>query len=233
MINDYDYITSKACKAKNIPSINWGHQASFQSDKVPRPAKKSKVGEWMLKSFAPSDQYIGLHFKEYDDFILPPVIKKEIVEAEVKDLGHITVYLPSYCEAQLIAIFSQFSNFRFEIFSWQSKADHTIDNITFKPVDKHQFNKSLIHCYGIITGGGFETPSEAIHLGKKVMAIPIRGQYEQMCNAAALQEMNIMTLDKISGNFAQDFQKWINDYQPVKIDYSKSVERCMMKLLGK
>ena len=40
VINDFDSITSLACRLKRVPSINFGHQASFQSDKTPRPPKK-------------------------------------------------------------------------------------------------------------------------------------------------------------------------------------------------
>lgn len=230
VINDYDYITASACAAKKIPSVNFGHQASFQSDKVPRPAQKSSIGEWMLKSFAKSERYIGLHFKEYDDFIITPVIKKEILEATPENKGHITVYLPSYCEAQLVQIFSAFKEHRFEIFSRESRQINENGNIRFMPVDKYLFNKSLINCEGIITGGGFETPSEAIHLGKKIMAIPIRGQYEQCCNAAALKEMGIMTLTQINGNFKKEFEAWQHEYTPVQVDYSKSVAQCMERL---
>ncbi|ULT46188.1 hypothetical protein KRR40_12345 [Niabella defluvii] len=143
-----------------------------------------------------------------------------------------TVYLPSYCEPQLVEIFSGFKEHQFQIFSRQSRQDRTVGNITFKPVDKSQFNQSLIHCSAIITGGGFETPSEAIHLGKKIMAIPIRGQYEQCCNAAALRDMGVMTLEKINGNFANDFETWVNDYQPLQIDYSKSIPQSMEKLFA-
>ncbi len=233
VINDYDYITSRACAAKQIPSVSFGHQASFQSDKVPRPPQKSKIGEWLLKSYAKADQYIGLHFKPYDDFILTPVIKQEIREATPVDKGHITVYLPSYCEQQLIKIFSAIREYRFEIFSRESCQENTIGNIRFLPVNKHLFNKSFIHCHGIITGGGFETPSEALHLGKKIMAIPIRGQYEQCCNAAALREMNIMTPDKIGDDFEKVFDHWITHCQPVQIDYSQSIPQSMERLFGR
>ncbi|MFT4093186.1 MAG: glycosyltransferase family protein [Niabella sp.] len=233
VINDYDYITAKACAAKKIPSVNFGHQASFQSDKVPRPRQKSTTGEWLLKKYAKAEKYIGLHFKNYDDFIITPVIKKDILEAEAKDMGHITVYLPSYCEPQLVQIFSSFKAFRFEIFSRQSTQVNEVGNIKFIPVDKYLFNQSLVTCHAIITGGGFETPSEAIHLGKKIMAVPIRGQYEQCCNAAALNEMGILTLEKINGNFDKIFEDWIHNYKPVQIDYSKSIPQCMDRLFAK
>src|SRR5580658_10000244 len=40
VINDFESITSLACRFKKIPSINFGHQASFMSDQVPRPKQK-------------------------------------------------------------------------------------------------------------------------------------------------------------------------------------------------
>ncbi len=77
VINDFEYITAAACAKKGIPSVNFGHQASFQSDNTPRPEKRSITGEWVLKNYAKASRYIGLHFKKYDDFIFPPIIKKK------------------------------------------------------------------------------------------------------------------------------------------------------------
>ncbi|HET9278066.1 MAG TPA: glycosyltransferase family protein, partial [Flavitalea sp.] len=47
ILNDFECITALACAHKKIPSINFGHQASFLSDKTPRPAQKNAVGEWI------------------------------------------------------------------------------------------------------------------------------------------------------------------------------------------
>ncbi|AHF16077.1 glycosyltransferase family protein [Niabella soli] len=232
IINDYDYITSAACKQRGLASVNFGHQASFQSDKVPRPETISKSGEWMLRHFSKSTRYLGLHFRSYDDFILTPVIKKEILEAEPRDKGYITVYLPSYCEKELTEIFSKFKEYRFEIFSRQSAAIHETGNIKFIPVDKKLFNKSMINCTELITGGGFETPAEALHLGKKIIAIPIRGQYEQCCNAAALKELGVLTLPRIDNDFVPIFEKWQNEYRPVRMDYSKTIPQSMERLFA-
>ncbi len=232
IINDFDYITAAACARKGIPSVNFGHQASFQSDKTPRPEKKSVAGEWVLKSYAKASRYIGLHFENYDDYIFTPVIKKAIREAEPDDHGYITVYLPSYCEAQLKTIFSELDDFRFEIFSSQATEPRIENNIRFLPVDKALFNESFIHCAGIITGGGFETPAEALHLGKKIMSIPIRGQYEQQCNAAALKKMGICTLPKIDAQFETNFLAWRESSEPVRKDYSASVEQALLYLFS-
>lgn len=227
VINDFEYITAAACAKKKIPSVNFGHQASFQSSLTPRPEKRNSVGEWVLKNYARASRYIGLHFKNYDDFIFSPVVKKEILEAEPKDKNYITVYLPSYCEPQLKNIFGSFTDFRFEIFCRDTKEPHRAGNIDFLPVNKNLFNKSFIDCSAIITGGGFETPAEALHLGKKLMCIPIRGQYEQQCNTAALKEMGVYCMKNIEYDFEEHFYHWMATENMVKMDYSNSIPQCL------
>ncbi|HEY6505729.1 MAG TPA: glycosyltransferase family protein, partial [Chitinophagaceae bacterium] len=202
VINDFEFITAASCAKKKIASVQLGHQASFQSRLTPRPENKNAIGEWILKNYARASHYIGLHFEQYDDFILPPVIKKEILDANPVDKGYITVYLPSYAGAELEKTFRAFGDIPFHIFSKETKEPVTKGNITFIPVNKTLFNKSLTECTGIICGAGFETPAEALYLGKKILCIPTRGQYEQLCNAAALEGIGVKCVKKINNNFA-------------------------------
>jgi len=232
VINDFDYITAAACAKKNVPSVNFGHQASFMSVNTPRPQPKNKTGEWVLKNYAKADRYVGLHFDRYDDFIFTPVIRQDILDAQPADLGYITVYLPSYCEPQLLRLFEQFTDIRFEIFCGQIQTPKRKAHISLVPVDKDSFSKSLVNCSGLITGGGFETPAEAIHLGKKIMTIPIRSQYEQQCNAAALQKMGIMHLAQIDDNFRNQLYDWLHNWQPVQRDYSQSIPESLDYLMS-
>ena len=211
ILNDFECITSLACAHKKVPSINFGHQASFLSDKTPRPAQKNAVGEWVLQNYARATQYIGLHFESYDDFILSPVIKEEILKAEPMNKGHITVYLPSYCDHVLLKFLQPLKDFQFEVFSREINQIVQGGHIQFIPVDKKAFNESLINCSGIITGAGFETPAEALYLKKKMIAIPIKGQYEQQCNAAALKKIGVKTLDRLDNNFNSSFLNLMND----------------------
>ena len=56
VINDFESITALACAHKKVPSVNFGHQASFVSDKVPRPERKNPFGEWILHNYARASQ---------------------------------------------------------------------------------------------------------------------------------------------------------------------------------
>lgn len=210
VINDFDSITSLACKLQKVHSVQFGHQASFISELTPRPEKKSILGEMILKHYAPSPKYIGLHFEKYDSFILPPIIKDEIIQAEPKDLKHITVYLPSFQKDCLEKAFNKLQGQDFHWFLNDVKFKHTVGNITYYPVNQKQFNQSLISCHGIITGGGFETPAEALYLRKKILIIPIRNHYEQECNAAALKKMGVPVTYEVGNDFDLIIENWLN-----------------------
>lgn len=232
VLNDFEYITSVACMKKKVPSVHFGHQASFHSMNTPRPSVKNPTGEWILRNYAKGTHNVGYHFRSYDQFVFTPVVKQDIVNANPTDKGYITVYLPSYCEPQLVEIFSVFTDLQFDIFCGQVSAPKQLNNLRLLPVNKQAFNESLIHCSGLVTGGGFETPAEALHLGKKIISIPIRSQYEQQCNAAALQEMGVRVLKNIDDTFADQLEDWINNDERIQLDYSKSIPQSLEYLFG-
>ncbi|MCU7694095.1 glycosyltransferase family protein [Haoranjiania flava] len=211
VINDFEPVTSLACKMRRIKSVHFGHQASFKSYRTPRPRNRNLLGELILTNYVSATTNVGLHFQPYDDFILPPVIKTQIWQALPRDFGHISVYLPSYDDKTLIGIFTNFKDHRFEIFSREVKDEQTNGNITLLPVSKQLFNNSLINCHGIITSGGFETPAEALYLKKKLLVIPIKGQYEQLCNAAALARMGYSVLQNLKPDNLSIVQRWLEN----------------------
>jgi uncharacterized protein (TIGR00661 family) len=215
VINDFDFITARACRMKNKPSVQFGHQASFMSPHTPRPAKKSIVGEMILQRYAPATHYLGLHFQAYDSFIFPPVVKDIFLQAEPKDKGHITVYLAAYERHCIEKHFKALPHLHFHWFLKGIKTVAREGNITFYPISNDLFNQSLINCHGIITGGGFETPAEALYLGKRLMCIPIRGQYEQLCNVSALKSLGVTVLDDAdTPHFAREIQLWMDKSKP-------------------
>lgn len=223
VLNDFDFVTSRACAWRNIPSVNFGHHASFRSDKTPRPERQSPFGEFILKNFGLASGYLGLHFESYDDFIHSPVIKKKILEADPVDRGHITVYLPSCSAAFLRNKLAALKDLCFEIFSKEIKTKHSLGNCTLYPAGDPYFTESMIGCSAIISGSGFETPAEALHLGKKMMVSPIRGQYEQECNAAALKRKGIRVLHRIGENFSAEVADWFANAAPVKENYRNHI----------
>lgn len=209
IINDFEFITSLACILKKKKSIQFGHQASFQSKKTPRAKNFDPIGNFVLNKFVKSTHYMGLHFESYDKNIFNPIIKEEIINAKAIDRGHITVYLPQYSLSVLNPYLFVQSNYTFEVFTKEVKQITKYKNVTLLPIDNNSFTESLISCHAIITAGGFETPAEALYLKKKLLSIPILNHFEQECNGAAMEKMGVKVIKKIDINFHQIFTEWM------------------------
>lgn len=220
VLNDFESITTMACRFKKKASIGFGHQASFQSVHTPRGQKNDPAGELILKHYATASDYVGLHFDQYDDFIVSPVIKQEILQADPTDKGHITVYLSHYSDEVVKKTLHKVNGIRFEVFSKKVKQKEVDANVTLLPISNEGFTQSLIHSHGVITGAGFETPAEALYLGKKLLALPIKGQYEQFCNAAAMKAFNVKVIDQLSSNFDTQVQEWLSSSPTIPLKLS-------------
>ncbi len=233
IINDFEFITSLACTLKKKKSIQFGHQASFQSKLTPRASNFNPLGNWVLNKFVKSTDYLGLHFESYDKNIYNPIIKDEIINATPIDNGHITVYLPQYSVSFLSPYLLAQSKFNFEIFTKEVKQPTNYKNLTLLPIDNKTFTNSLIQCHGIITAGGFETPAEALYLKKKLLSIPILNHFEQECNGAAMQKLGVTVIKKIDKNFNQVFTEWVQAENKTQFTLTHSTEEIVNLLMQK
>lgn len=232
IINDFEFITSLACQIKRKKSIQFGHQASFQSKLTPRAKSINPIGKLVLENFVKSTSFLGLHFESYDENIFNPIIKDEIVVANKVNDGHISVYLPQYTIEFITPFLHQQSQFHFEVFTKQVTHITNSKNVTYFPISNKVFTNSLIRCYGIITAGGFETPAEAMYLNKKLISIPILNHFEQECNAEALKKMGIKVLRKIDKHFGEHFTSWVNQEDSASISLTHSTDEILEVLMN-
>ena len=217
IINDFEPVSAWACRLQKVPSVSLSHQCSFVSKKTPRPDRWN-YAEWLFKYYSPTTYHIGFHFERYDDFIHTPVIRSEIRAMEPSNKGHYTVYLPAYDDQTLVKHLSK-TDAVWYIFSKRQRTPVREDNVYICPVDNHEFNKSLASCEGLLTGGGFEGPAEALYLQKKLLMIPMTGQYEQRCNALAASGLGVTVVDEIDEHFAAHLNKWIKDDKKITVNF--------------
>lgn len=217
IINDFEPVSAWACKLRKIPSVSLSHQCSFISPNTPRPRKWS-YGEFFFKYYSPTSYHVGFHFERYADFIHTPVIRSEIRNLKTSNSGHYTVYLPAYDDKLLVSLLTK-TKVQWHIFSKRQKTPYQQDNVHVYPVNNEAFNNSLASCQGLLTGGGFEGPAEALFLGKKVLMIPMKGQYEQQCNALAASRLGVPVANEIDGRFMHTLNNWINDGEIVPVNF--------------
>ena len=82
-------------------------------------------------------------------------------------------------------------------------------------------------------GAGFETPAEALYLKKKLLVIPMKGQYEQQCNAAALKKIGVPVIKSLKQKHIATIQAWLDSDQFILVDYPDETEKIIDMVLKK
>ena len=230
VINDFEPVSSWACRKKKKRCVALSHQSAAAHPESPKPKSLDFFGKYILNHYAPADMSFGFHFKPYADNIFTPVIRKEVRNQKQTSGGHITVYLPSYDDSKLINELSQYTSAKWDVFSKHNKTEIKKDNITIRPINNEAFIRSMAESIGVLCGAGFETPAEAMYLGKKIMVIPMKSQYEQQCNAASLKEMGVPVISKLSSKYSTIINEWINNGKPINVDYQDITEKVIDKV---
>lgn len=231
VINDFEPVSAWACRLKKVRCIALSHQSAVLHNSAPKPNKSDLTGRTILRYYAPAKIHYGFHFKPYGRNIFTPVIRREIRYGANRNDGHYTVYLPAYGDNIIVNLLSQFSGIRWQVFSKHSKQRYDFGNIKVVPVDNRLFINSLVSCEGILCGAGFETPAEALYLGKKLLVVPMSGQYEQQCNAAALKNMGVTIVEKLSSNSIFVLADWIYNSGPIRVNYPDETEKIIDTIL--
>jgi uncharacterized protein (TIGR00661 family) len=233
IINDFEPVSAWAAKLKNIPCIGLSHQAAVISKGSPRPKKKDLIGKAVLQNYAPVSWQFGFHFESYDKGIYTPVIREQVRYSKPQDKGYYTVYLPAYDDKHVIRVLSQLKNKEVEwhIFSKHTKESFIENNFHVFPISNSLFVESLINCRGIVCGAGFETPAEAMFLRKKLLVIPMKGQYEQQCNAAALKTMGIAVIKSLKEKHLEKLNNWMESFSVVSVNYPDITETIIDDIL--
>lgn len=231
IINDFEFISAYAAKRKHIPVMAFSHQVALQSEFTPKPGGFNPGGSLILKHYAPSQYAVGLHFRAYDDYIFTPVIRREVRQLQPRDNGHYTVYLPAVGDKELAEVLQLIPDVKWEVFSRNAKYPAIEKNVSFRPVQNDQFLRSLETCTGILTGAGFETPSEALYLNKKLFVIPIQGQYEQYYNAEALKQFGVPVVNKFGKHILAQLIRWIERPWQMHVHFPDITEKLIEQML--
>jgi len=232
VLNDFEPVSAWACKLKGVKCLGLSHQAAVINYKSPKPAHIDLLGQLILHHYAPVKKAYGFHFKSYNHNIYTPVIRSQVREAVPTVQDYYTVYLPAYDDAHTIKVLSKINNCKWQVFSKHSKEEYVNENVQIKPVTNDAFIESLIHCKGVLCGAGFETPAEALYLKKKLLVIPMKGQYEQHCNAAALKEMEVPVLKSLHAKYVEQIKSWTKKNRIIPVRYENETEAIINNIIS-
>lgn len=231
VISDFEPVSAWACKLRRKKCIGISHQSAVTHEDAPKPTNIDPAGKFVLKYYAPVAKSYGFHFKKLSDNIFTPIIRKEVRFGQKSNKGHYTVYLPAYSDLKIISFLSQFPEYHWQVFSKHARNPYSFQNIKIRPVNGKEFTKSLLNCEGVFCTAGFETPAEALYLGKKLFVVPMKLQYEQQCNAAMLHSMGVPVAKSINDDMIEEFRTWLKSNERVKVRYPDNASRVIEHIL--
>lgn len=224
VISDFEPISAWAAHLKNKSCIGLSHQLAVVNKNAPHPAKTDLIGKAVLKFYAPVTAKYGFHFLSYDKNIFTPVIRQEVRNLNVSNKGHYTVYLPAYGDERIIKLLSCFPDIQWHVFSKHCSAEYKQHSVAIFPIQNEAFLKSLASAEGVLCGAGFETPAEVLYLKKKLMVIPMKGQYEQQCNAAALKALGVPVIKNLKIKQVKKIQDWLSDDNIIPLHFPNETD---------
>lgn len=219
VISDFEPISARAAQLRGVPCIGLSNQAAINHPLSPKPKRPDRASQWITKYYAPTDHSIGMHYNAYHSSIFTPLIRQSVRQLTPTREGHYCVYLPSYSNVNILRTLRHLPQWQWKVFSKTALTAKIYGNVEILPIDTDAFLSHLASCDGIICNAGFGVTAEALYLGKKMLVIPMKNQYEQQCNAAALAQMGVRVYDALHAGNSLAVIKWINSGQPVKVDY--------------
>lgn len=232
VISDFEPVSAWACLQRGVPCYGLSHQAAVLNPKAPRPKKRDGVGMAFLQYYAPVTKAYGFHFSAYDEGIFTPVIRDGVRRLKAHAGEHYTVYLPAYSDSRIIDMLLHFPETQWEVFSKKATGITEHQNIIIRPLHDNLFLQSMANSRGVLCGAGFETPAEALFLGKKLLVVPMRGQYEQQCNAAALKKLGVPAIKNLKDQNVAVIDAWLDATPAVAVDFPDQTAAIVERLVS-
>ena len=119
--------------------------------------------------------------------LVPPILRPEVLAARPVRGRDLLVYYNAPDPGALDAL--QAAGLPATVYGFPEPpgAAQRYPQLQFRAASQHGFLRDLAGCRAVVATAGFTLMSEALHLGKPVLAVPNRGFFEQMLNALELE----------------------------------------------
>ena len=203
VITDFEPMTAYTANAFDLPLITIDNQHRMRYMRYPLPTRLRKdalVTESVIRLMVPKPDvslvttfYFG-ELKNDRTFLFPPILRREVLELvdAQRDRdgsgGHVLVYFTHGFESfheHLRAL----SRERFIVYGPHAGGPGVDGNLEFKEPSRTGFLEDLVNARAVISTAGFTLMTESLELHKPMLALPMKGQFEQELNALLLEDL--------------------------------------------
>ncbi len=214
VISDFEPFSAWWAWRKRVPFISIDHEHMLTLCKL-----EHRMENWFSRltaSLVTECHYIGAvayviinFFKaplRMESVVLaPPVVRPIVMQQEAKQGEHIVLYsTSSEGEQELRRTLAKFGQQKFLVYGFNKSAEYK--NCVFKKRSTESFLADLASARGVVASAGFSLLSECLYLKKKMLLIPVVGQYEQMINAHYIEKLGLgVSAEKLDDNVLGSF----------------------------
>ena len=194
VVTDFEPLSCHAGQRKRLPVISIDNQHCLTNTDVTYPSqyrRDAAAAKMVTRLMVPrANAYLVTSFFEAkitkpNTFLFPPILRECILQAKPRLGEHVLVYVTSPAPelAKLLA------EVRCPFVAYGFGREGQQGNVLFKKPSLDGFLADLISAKAIIANAGFSLVTEALHLGKPYLAVPVEHQFEQIFNAYFLDKV--------------------------------------------
>jgi uncharacterized protein (TIGR00661 family) len=193
VVTDFEPLSCHAGRRKRLPVISIDNQHCLTNVVVSLPShfrRDAAATKLVTRLMTPhAHAYLVTSFfqaptRRKNTFLFPPILRSEVLATKPAFGEHVLVYVTSP-SPDLVKLLKQV---RAKFLAYGFGSDGQDGNILFKKPSMKGFLDDLAGSKAIIANAGFSLVSEALHLGKPYLAVPVKNQFEQIFNAYYLDQ---------------------------------------------
>jgi uncharacterized protein (TIGR00661 family) len=194
VITDFEPLTAHVAHRKRLPLIAIDNQHAITNTQISLPRgyrRDAATVKLVTRMMTPrADAYLVLSFfpapvKRRSTFLFPPIVRQEVLATRPRGGDYALVYVTSPAK-DLVTLLKQV---RYKFIAYGFGSEGQDGNILFKKPSMDGFLRDLAGAGAVIANAGFSLVSEALHLGKPYLAVPVTHQFEQTFNAYYVDKM--------------------------------------------
>jgi len=195
VITDFEPLTCHIGHKRRLPVISIDNQHCLTNAAVSYPKqyrRDAAAAKLVTKLMTPrANAYLVISFfdapvRKRNTFLFPPLLRQQILNATPTEHDHVLVYVTS--PAPALAKLLGSVRCRFIAYGFGREGNNEEGNIVFKKPSLDGFFSDLVSSRAIIANSGFSLVTEALHLAKPYLAVPVSHQFEQIFNAYWLEK---------------------------------------------
>jgi uncharacterized protein (TIGR00661 family) len=193
VITDFEPLTCHIGHKKHLPVISIDNQHCLTNTVVSYPKqyrRDAAAAKLVTRLMTPrANAYLVISFftapiRKRNTFLFPPLLRQEILDATPTQSDHVLVYVTS--PAPALAKLLNSVRCRFVAYGFGRAGQD--GNILYKKPSLEGFFADLTSARAVVANSGFSLVTEALHLGKPYLAVPVSHQFEQIFNAYWLEK---------------------------------------------